>query len=110
MIRSMAECSCDSKSFTDPTTLRFISRGSSMNPLSNRSARFVGVALIVASLPITIAGQDHSGSVAVPLARSSAAHPFAKRTPWGHPDLQGLWTNTTTTPFERPARMANRRR
>jgi hypothetical protein len=24
------------------------------------------------------------------------------RTPWGHPDLQGYWTNTTTTPLERP--------
>ena len=24
------------------------------------------------------------------------------RTPWGHPDLQGMWTNETITPFERP--------
>ena len=24
------------------------------------------------------------------------------RTPWGDPDFQGLWTNTTTTPLERP--------
>ena len=24
------------------------------------------------------------------------------KTPWGDPDLQGIWTNTTTTPFERP--------
>ncbi len=24
------------------------------------------------------------------------------RTPWGHPDLQGLWSNATTTPLERP--------
>ena len=22
------------------------------------------------------------------------------RTPWGHPDMQGLWTNSTTTPLE----------
>ena len=27
----------------------------------------------------------------------------APRTPWGHPDLRGTWTNTTTTPMERPA-------
>ena len=26
----------------------------------------------------------------------------APRTPWGDPDLEGLWTNTTTTPLERP--------
>ncbi len=25
------------------------------------------------------------------------------RTPWGHPDLQGNWTNATLTPFQRPA-------
>lgn len=24
------------------------------------------------------------------------------RTPWGHPDLQGRWTNATVTPLERP--------
>jgi hypothetical protein len=28
------------------------------------------------------------------------------RTPWGDPDLQGLWTNATITPFERPAAMS----
>ncbi len=26
------------------------------------------------------------------------------RTPWGHPDLQGLWNNSTTTPLERLTR------
>ena len=25
----------------------------------------------------------------------------APRTPWGHPDLRGVWNNSTTTPFER---------
>jgi hypothetical protein len=30
------------------------------------------------------------------------------RTPWGHPDLQGLWNNGTTTPLERPADLADR--
>ena len=24
------------------------------------------------------------------------------RTAWGDPDLRGIWTNTTTTPLERP--------
>lgn len=26
----------------------------------------------------------------------------APRTPWGDPDFRGVWTNTTTTPLERP--------
>ena len=30
------------------------------------------------------------------------------RTAWGHPDLQGLWTNSTITPLERPAQFANK--
>jgi hypothetical protein len=30
------------------------------------------------------------------------------RTPWGHPDLQGIWTNSTITPLERPAKFAGR--
>jgi hypothetical protein len=30
------------------------------------------------------------------------------RTPWGHPDLQGLWNNSTITPLERPAQFAGR--
>ncbi|MYI74087.1 MAG: hypothetical protein F4057_01755 [Acidobacteria bacterium] len=30
------------------------------------------------------------------------------RTPWGHPDLQGIWSNTTTTPMERPEDLAGR--
>ena len=32
----------------------------------------------------------------------------AGRTPWGDPDLQGVWTNTTTTPLERPATLSDR--
>jgi hypothetical protein len=30
------------------------------------------------------------------------------RTPWGHPDLQGTWTDATPTPLERPARLGNK--
>jgi len=30
------------------------------------------------------------------------------RTPWGDPDLQGIWTNATMTPFERPGELAGK--
>tara|TARA_Y100000588_G_C14130772_1_gene871495 strand:- start:21 stop:1043 length:1023 start_codon:yes stop_codon:yes gene_type:complete len=30
------------------------------------------------------------------------------RTPWGHPDLQGIWDSKTQTPLERPEEYANR--
>ena len=29
-------------------------------------------------------------------------------TPWGDPDLQGVWTNTTTTPLQRPRDLADK--
>ena len=32
----------------------------------------------------------------------------APRTPWGHPDLQGVWDHRTITPLERPAELADR--
>ena len=49
---------------------------------------------------------------AVTLVVSVAAQPVAAqtppRTPWGDPDLQGAWTNTTLTPLERPDNVAGR--
>jgi hypothetical protein len=32
----------------------------------------------------------------------------AYRTPWGDPDLQGIWSNATPTPLERPAALAGK--
>jgi hypothetical protein len=32
----------------------------------------------------------------------------AAKTPWGHPDLQGIWLDEFTTPLERPAKYANK--
>ena len=49
--------------------------------------------------------------LALPAAQgtsSAGQSPSAPRTPWGHPDLQGVWTNSTTTPLERPADLADK--
>src|SRR5258708_39368283 len=59
-----------------------------------------------------------AGSViSAPLARATAQAPAAPsptlatsespKAPWGEPDLQGIWTDETTTPLQRPARYAN---
>ena len=42
----------------------------------------------------------------VVLAAIPASGQDTFRTPWGHPDLQGVWTGSTLTPLERPARFA----
>jgi hypothetical protein len=34
--------------------------------------------------------------------------PAVPRTPWGHPDLQGIWSSATITPFERPSEWAGK--
>jgi hypothetical protein len=55
--------------------------------------------------------------VSMPMAQASAQASAASGTtpatspslkaPWGEPDLQGIWTDETTTPLQRPARYAN---
>ena len=41
-------------------------------------------------------------AVVTVFAFASLAAQEMPRTPWGDPDLQGVWTNRTTTPIERP--------
>jgi hypothetical protein len=52
------------------------------------------------------------GLASVPVAgqAANAAAPkgTSPRTAWGDPDLQGIWTNTTTTPFERPKELGEK--
>jgi hypothetical protein len=43
-----------------------------------------------------------------PARGAAAGKGTALRTPWGDPDLQGTWTNTTATPLERPADLAGK--
>ena len=43
--------------------------------------------------------------VAATLEAQSSGSYTAPRTPWGVPDLQGIWTNATLTPVERPESM-----
>ena len=49
------------------------------------------------------------GAIAlVMLAPAGAASQDAARTPWGDPDLQGIYTNKTITPLERPEELADK--
>lgn len=58
--------------------------------MRNRCVLVVSITWLVCSVvPMSVAGQTG-------------------RTVGGQPDLQGLWTNSTTTPLERPAAMADR--
>jgi hypothetical protein len=59
---------------------------------------------IVWLLPVGLAGQN----AAEPKAPARAKTEALRRTPWGDPDLQGIWSNTTTTPLERLPEAANK--
>ena len=41
-------------------------------------------------------------------ALASAQPAGGSRTPWGHPDLQGVWDFRTITPLQRPAELAGK--
>jgi hypothetical protein len=46
--------------------------------------------------------------VSVTITRTSAQAPAATlKTPWGEPDLQGIWTDETDTPFQRSPKYAS---
>src|SRR5207247_2281538 len=81
------------------------SRGDDMRPFVIVS-RVVWAAAVAATLHPAVA-RAQNPSVAAPPGGSSQAQPApswkAPRTSDGQPDLQGLWTNLSLTPLERPA-------
>ena len=69
-----------------------------------RLAESIGASLASALvlLPTAMSAQHQAPVVAV-----KAPAPAALLTPWGEPDLQGIWTIETDTPLQRPAKYAN---
>src|SRR6266550_3580398 len=67
-------------------------------------------------IAIAVAAAAASAVIAVAITGTSAQAPAASvkapaapvlKTPWGEPDLQGIWTDEANTPLQRPARYAN---
>ena len=77
--------------------------------MRNRSLAIMGVLAVVipvASLaPVLFAGQAPAGAAKTTVA-TNAGTPL--RTPWGEPDLQGIWSNPVLTPLERPKEFGTR--
>src|SRR5262252_10308786 len=71
--------------------------------------RFSGSMPMVATAVIAV-----SAVVSTPISRASAQAPGNSaalaptlKTLWGDPDLQGIWTDETDTPLQRPPKYAN---
>src|SRR5258708_13625249 len=66
-------------------------------------------------LTVAIATAAAGALVSVPVTQASAQAPAASvtppapalTTPWGEPDLQGIWTDETDTPLQRSPRYAS---
>jgi hypothetical protein len=58
---------------------------------------------------VAVAAVALSAVIAVSVTGTSAQAPAgaALKTPWGEPDLQGIWTDETNTPLQRAAQYAN---
>src|SRR5580692_8581283 len=68
----------------------------------SNSIATIAIAVAVAGtlIPVSVtwtSAQSPTASSAVPTLK----------TPWGEPDLQGIWTDETDTPLQRPAKYAN---
>ncbi len=68
---------------------------------------FVGLwAAVIAFMllaPVAVAGQDPVAGAPTPAPGDEVF-----RTPWGDPDLQGIWSYATITPLQRPSELAGR--
>ena len=65
----------------------------------------VSVVVRIGTLVFAVALVSLAG---VYLARGTPSAGKSVRTPWGAPDLQGIWSQQTDTPLERPARYGQR--
>jgi hypothetical protein len=66
----------------------------------------VGAVIALVMLPrplglMVVSGQEKSSG-------SAASAGSGAKTPWGEPDLQGIWTRETEVPLQRPAKYADR--
>src|SRR5262252_2511287 len=71
----------------------------------------MGNAFSTSMITVAIAAAAVGTAISVLATRTSAQAPAAShtalKTPWGEPDLQGIWTEEFDTPLQRSARYAN---
>ena len=71
--------------------------------------------MIVAAMSVSVAGQERTlgpskmpAAVAIDKAKVIPKNYTVPKTPWGEPDLQGVWSYATTTPLQRPDALAGK--
>ena len=64
-------------------------------------AAILSVFVFLKPAQVTVAQEGPTASVTAPKAAATL------KTPWGEPDLQGIWMDESDTPLQRPAKYAN---
>jgi hypothetical protein len=70
---------------------------------------------LVSMILVAVAGAAVSAGIFVSITQTQAQTPVTSatapastlKTPWGEPDLQGIWTDESDTPLQRPAKYAD---
>jgi len=76
--------------------------------MTHRYSRFAGALIVVSGIVALAAADAAAQSAPAAKARPAARTWTPAKTPWGEPDLQGVYSNKTITPFERPAEFAGK--
>ena len=71
------------------------------------SGSMLTVTVAAAAVSAVISMSITQTSAHAPATSSGAAPAPALKTPWGEPDLQGIWTDETDTPLQRSPKFAN---
>src|SRR5436190_3512496 len=70
------------------------------------SGSMITVAIAGAAVGVVISASITPASAQAPVASAAAPAPMLT-TPWGEPDLQGIWTDETDTPLQRSPKYAH---
>ena len=92
-----------------PTTWAFAASAARhcLRLLSAQSTMSALVTVVALSAPVSVAGQARAARE--PAKKTAATTTWRPpRTPYGQPDLQGVWVNNSSTPVERPKALEGR--
>src|SRR6202043_2565219 len=67
----------------------------------------IGASVVLVGLLVVLQRSETTAQNQTPTASVQAPAVPVPRTPWGEPDLQGIWTDETDTPLQRSPKYAN---
>src|SRR2546430_13789719 len=77
------------------------------SPMKIKARSYLFRITLTAAATLTIVGLTGTRVLGQTTSTGSSGKTTLK-TPWGAPDLQGTWSNTTVVPFQRPKEYGNR--